>query len=50
MYAFLDGETETVVLQTDERVAERVVGHDSDSVRFELSGRTYEATIEREGN
>lgn len=44
-----DGEraADEVVLRTDERVAERVVGYEDDSRRFRFDGRAYEATISR---
>lgn len=41
-------EADEVVLRTDERVAEQVVGYEDDSIRFRFDGRAYEATISRE--
>jgi len=45
--AFFDDGVEEVVLQTDERTAERVVGYDGDVARVRYDGRNYEARIDR---
>ncbi|WP_123536880.1 hypothetical protein [Halosimplex salinum] len=46
--AFLTDDVETVRLETSERVAERVVGHDTDRQRVRIRDHaTYEASIER---
>ncbi len=44
--AFFESGVEKVVLRTDERVVEGVVGYESDSVRFVFEGEVYVAEVE----
>jgi hypothetical protein len=44
--AFLDSDVERVVLRTTERVVDRTVGYDGDSLTFRLSGSVYDAVRE----
>lgn len=45
--AFFEEGVETVVVRTDEHVAENVVGYDADVGRFAVAGTTYDVRIER---
>ena len=42
----VERDPETVVLRTDERTAQRVVGHDAERTRFGFDGQTYEVRAE----
>ncbi|WP_256393142.1 YgdI/YgdR family lipoprotein [Natronoarchaeum rubrum] len=45
--AFFDDGVDRVVVHTDERTAERVVGYDSDVARVGYDGESYEAQVDR---
>jgi hypothetical protein len=45
--AFFEEGVETVVVRTDEHVAENVVGYETDVGRFAVAGTTYDVRIER---
>lgn len=48
--AFFGDDVDSVVLRTDEHVADRAVGYDADRRTFRFRGETYEARAEYEGS
>lgn len=48
--AFFEPGVEEVVVRTDERSAERVVGYEEDRRRFRVGEQAYEARVERRGD